>query len=334
MQTGILPLSLFDNFYANFFTVGALIPTAFDIFLAYIFFSIKDKSKPTLHLGIAFLYLAIFNAGYFIASGFYHPDAAFHRWITVGFILLHVSHVNMFMLNIHNPMRSKYEKIFLAVQYAVSLSVFLFFIINTYAAEKIFVISAHHWDFKADSISSIIGLIIIAYLAVFSVITAWKILSIKSRVRYLILLMGISYLIGSIIPSFANVLSRDGILDRGTFQALWDIFSLLGLYFLVILYLNYTQDRFPLMAKVVSIIMVTVMMILQGFSYYSFVDNEKAYDTIHQSYAELAIEAGKKFSDTCYTTGYSTDTGSFTGELWENSSISGIDFSVYKNEST
>ncbi len=325
-------MNLIDHFYANFFTVGALIPTAFDIFLAYIFFSVKDKSKPTFHLGIAFLYLAIFNFGYFIASGFYHPNAAFHRWITVGFIMLHLTHVNMFMLNIHKEINAKYSRIFLILQYAVSLAVFAVFFLETINADKIFVISAHHWDFNADEISSSIGILIIAYLIVFSAITFWKIISIKGRVRYLILFIGISYLIGSIIPSFANVLSRDGILDRGTFQVLWDLFSLAGLYFMVIGYLNYTQDRFPLMAKIVSIIMVTIMMILQGFSYYSFQDNEKSFDAIHQSYTEMSIAAENQLSDTYYITEYSAGSGSFSTKFWKDNSISKIDFSGFKNE--
>ncbi len=325
-------MNLLDYFYANFFTVGALIPTAFDIFLAYIFFSIKDKSKPTFHLGIAFLYLAIFNFGYFIASGFYHPDAAFHRWITVGFIMLHLTHVNMFMLNIHKEINYKYARIFLIFQYAVSLTVFAVFFLKTFHAQKIFVISAHHWDFNADEISSTIGVLIIAYLIVFTSITIWKIISIGSRVRYLIMFIGISYLIGSIIPSFANVLSRDGILERGTFQVLWDLFSLAGLYFMVIAYLNYTQDRFPLMAKIVSIIMVTVMMILQGFSYYSFQDNEKSFDAIHQSRAEMSISAEKRSDDTNYIASYSIESGSIKMNYLKDNSISNIDLSGFTNE--
>ena len=158
-------MNIFDHFYANFFTVGALIPTAFHLFLSYVFLSIRNKSKPTFHLGIAYLYLAIFNFGYFIAGGFYHPLAAFHRWITVGFILLHVTHVNMFMLNIHREIRSRTAGILLIVQYAVSLAVTLVFFLKTWGAPKIFIVSAHQWDFDANAISSVIGVFIIAYLS-------------------------------------------------------------------------------------------------------------------------------------------------------------------------
>jgi PAS domain S-box-containing protein len=164
------------------------------------------------------------------------------------------------------------------------------------------------------------------------IITGWKVFTVKSSWRYYMLLMGISYLIASIIPSFANVLSRDGIIERGTFQVLWDIFSLVGMYILVIFYLNYTQDRVPIMAKVVSIILLTTLLILQGFSYYSFQDNEKAYDTIHQSYTELAISDKSQLRDISYITVYSIADGSFVRKYWNNNNIFNIDFSRFENE--
>ncbi len=49
-------MDFLNSFYANFFTVGALIPTAFHVFLAYVFLSIKNKSKPTFHFGISYLF--------------------------------------------------------------------------------------------------------------------------------------------------------------------------------------------------------------------------------------------------------------------------------------
>ena len=166
----------------------------------------------------------------------------------------------------------------------------------------------------------------------FILITAWKVHSIKSSERYFILLMGVAYLVASIVPSVANVLSRDGYIERGTFQILWNLFSLAGLYVLVILYLNFTQDRAPLMAKIVSIILVTVLLILQGFSYYSFQDNERAYDTIHQAYSELAITATSPPADSSYCIAYSTDDRSFAWKYWKDNNIFNIDFLNFENE--
>jgi PAS domain S-box-containing protein len=325
-------VNLFDNFYANFFTVGALIPTAFSLYLSYLFLSIKNKSKPTYHLGIAYLYLAVFNFGYFIAGGFYHPLAAFHRWITVGSILLHQAHINMFMLNIHGELRARTARIFLIAQYAVSLAVSSVFFAKTWSAGKVFIVSAHHWDFDADAMSSVIGVLIIAYLVVFIVITARKVHAVKNGDRYFILLIGVAYLIASIVPSVANVLSRDGYIERGTFQVLWNLFSIAGLYILVVLYLNFTQDRAPLMAKIVSIILVTVLLILQGFSYYSFQDNERAYDAIQQAHSELAITTANVSGDASYSIAYSTEDRSFSWKHWKDSNIFNIDFLRFEDE--
>ncbi len=329
--TGFL-LGIFNHFYANFFTVGALIPTAFSLYLSWQFLSIRNKSKPTFHLGVAYLYLALFNFGYFIACGFYHPLAAFHRWITVGSILLHEAHINMFMLNIHGEMRARTARIFLAAQYAVSFAVSAVFFLKTWGAQKVFIVSAHHWDFDADATSRVIGILIIGYLFVFIAITAWKVYSVKSNARYFILFIGIAYLIASIVPSVANILSREGVIERGTFQVLWNLFSLAGLYILVVVYLNFTQDRASLMAKIVSIFLVTVLLSLQGFSYYSFQDNERAYDTIHQAYSELAITADKRPGDTSYIIAFSNDDSSFTWKYWKDNNVFNIDFLKFENE--
>ncbi len=320
------------HFYANFFTVGALIPTVFNVFMSYLFLSIKERSKPTFHLGLAFLYLAIFNFGFFIAAGVYHPYAAFHRWMTVGFILLHMTHVNMFVLNLHSELPRRAGWFLLGFQYAVSLATTVVFILKTVDSQREFNVSAHQWDFNADVISGVIGYIIISYIVLFIAFTVWKACTVKTESRFMVLLMGLSYLVASIIPSVANVLSREGVIDRGTFQLLWDFFSLVGLYILVVLYLNFTRDRFPIMSKIVSIILLTVLLILQGFSYNSFLDNERSYDEIHEAYAALSESPGYEGGRACYVSEFSIGDEAIVGEYRKNPASPVFDHRMFASE--
>ncbi len=186
---------------------------------------------------------------------------------------------------------------------------------------------------SVDDLSRVIGIIIIAYLVVFIAVTAWKVVIGKKQGPILSsCLWAVSYLIASIVPSVANVLSRDGVIDRGTFQVLWDLFSLAGLFILVILYLNYTQDRAPIMAKIVSIILVTVLLTLQGFSYYSFRDNEQSFDTIHQGYTDLAMASGRYQSNISYVTAYSMEDDSQVPLYWNDNTVFSIDFLDFRSE--
>ena len=89
-------MEIFERIYFNFFSIGALIPTVFHLVITIFLFSIPNKSRATFHLGIAFFLLAIFNFAYFIAASVYHPFGAYHRWLTVGVILLALKHILIF----------------------------------------------------------------------------------------------------------------------------------------------------------------------------------------------------------------------------------------------
>jgi len=46
-------MEIFEKIYFNFFSIGALIPTVFHLVITIFLFSIPNKSRATLHLGIA-----------------------------------------------------------------------------------------------------------------------------------------------------------------------------------------------------------------------------------------------------------------------------------------
>jgi len=288
------------SFYANFFTVGTLVPTVFHLFLAVLFLSRPSKSKSSFHIGLTFVYMFLFNFGYFIASSFYHPMAAFHRWITVGTILLCEAHTNMFIYYFHEERHPLFGKIFLGLQYVVSIFLTYIFYKSTYHAEKIYIINAHQWDFNADDISRLIGIVIQAYVVIFLLITVWKVLTIKTRERWIILLMSISYVVITLVPSASNVMSRSGLLSRETFQIMWNMFNILGFTFLAILAINFTRDRSSVVVKIIGVSLVTILMLFQGFSYFLYMEQEGAYDRLHSVYTRLTAETDEIFSDSGY----------------------------------
>ncbi|MCU0848890.1 MAG: PAS domain S-box protein, partial [Spirochaetes bacterium] len=288
------------SFYANFFTVGTLVPTVFHLFLAVLFLSIPNKSKSSFHIAFTFIYMFLFNFGYFIASSFYHPLAAYHRWITVGTILLCEAHTNMFIYYFHEERYPLFGKIFLGLQYVVSIFLTYIFYTSTYHAEKIYIINAHQWDFNADDISRLIGIVIQGYVVIFLFITVWKVLTIKTRERWIILLMSISYVVITIVPSATNVMSRSGLLTRETFQIMWNMFNILGFTFLTILAINFTRDRSSVLVKIIGVSLVTILMLFQGFSYFLYTEQESAYDRLHSVFTRLTAETDETFGDSEY----------------------------------
>ncbi len=78
---------LFDlNIYFNFFSFGTLLAVVFTGFLSVFLLTLSNKSKGTLHLGLAFFFFALFSLGYFLAAMYYAPEAAWHRYFTLGWV--------------------------------------------------------------------------------------------------------------------------------------------------------------------------------------------------------------------------------------------------------
>ncbi|HQL82527.1 MAG TPA: hypothetical protein PK307_10015, partial [Spirochaetota bacterium] len=167
----------------NSFSIGSLIATVFFIVTGAFLFSIKQRSRASYHLGMAFIYLAIFNVGYLVSSTIYHPLAAFHRWLTVVTILLAEVHGNAVMISFPDLTHPRVLKWWLRIGYGVSIIFIIVFCASTFNAEKLFYFRGHYWDFNADAISKVISLLIIALILLYPVIAVWKFIITKGKER-------------------------------------------------------------------------------------------------------------------------------------------------------
>ena len=281
--------------YFNFFTIGALIPVVFHLLITLFFLSIPDKSRATLHLGVAFLFITLFNFAYVIASSIYHPMAAYHRWLTVGVIMLAETHYTLFLFNYPHPIRLKTERLIQIPHYLISFLMTGIFIWVSLNSGVIYHFDGHYWDFAADDISKLVGIVLGLYLVPFTGIFVYKMIKIRGRERLIIFFMGIAYLVGSLIPAIANTISREGLIDRQLFQIIWAMVNIFGFFFLAIIYINNTRDQSTFMAKIAGISMVTFLVLLQGISYFALNDKEQAYDEIHRQMNHRIVSAGDNY---------------------------------------
>lgn len=160
--------------YFNFFTIGALIPVVFHLLITFFFFSIPEKSRATWHLGIAYFLLTLFNFAYVVASSTYHPLAAYHRWLTVGVIMLAETHYTLFFFNYPESASRKNEWRLLIPHYIISILATGAFIWMTLHSEMVYHFDGHYWDFAADDISKLVGILLGLYLLPFIVIFIHK----------------------------------------------------------------------------------------------------------------------------------------------------------------
>lgn len=287
-------------FYANFFTLGALIPTCFFLFCAVYFLTIKKKSRATYCYGMGTLFVCGFNFAYFLASGVYHPVAALHRWLTVGTILLSELYFIKFIYFIDREEASRAVRTLFAVLFVIAIAVPVVFIAFTFDAPRVFRFDGHYYDLDADTISRLIGYFIQVYMVIFFITTAVKINTAEKGRRLTIFVLGAAFVLASLVPSVINVMSRDGRIDRETFQVAWDVLNISGFFLMTIVFINYTADRISFMAKVIGISLTALLVLFQGIVFLSISDREKAFDAIMYGRTRLAVTEASSPGDISY----------------------------------
>ena len=289
-----------DNLYLDFFSIGALIPTVFVFFVAFLLSQIEHKSGATRWLLIFALSYTAFMFPYFPAATYYNPLAAYHRWFTVGFIFLTFAALAQFFFHLPQNTHPRLARGILIGQSVVALVVSAFFFVKTYGAPTVYHFDGHYWDFDADAISRVVALFILLYLVIFIATGVFRVIISKKGERMMIVGLLLFFLLCTIPPTITNILSRDGALDRGAHQTVIVACNVAGFFGAIVIFLNTTSDRTTFMAKIVGISLITFLTVFQGLNYFIFSEKESEYDALHRKDAELIFSTGYRPSDFSY----------------------------------
>ena len=298
-----------SNVYFNFFAFANLLAFVFTFFLGVFMVTLPNRSKSTNQLGFAFLSLAPFNLAFVFAHSYYGPAAAYHRWVTVGMILVPFIHFAQWVLKYPRDDYRRAGWIFAGVQYLILVVSFVLFVMITQNTGVKFSFTGHHWDFDADDFSKYFGGVIFLYLLTVMVLGVWRAVGIKTGERWTILGIIGGILIAAIVPTILNIMSRDGALPRGAFVTTFVIFTVAGYFFIAVFYINRTSDRTTFMVKIVGISLVTFLLMMQAISLLSLEDREREYDALRVEFSERVLENGKRHEDIEYIVKYSVNTG-------------------------
>lgn len=277
--------------YLNFLSFGSMIAVSFALFFFAFLFAIKEKSPYTIALAKTCLYQGFFYSGYFISALFYHPMAADHRLLTVGFIYPALIYFLQFIFVFPENTWPKIQKGFLYIQWIIGLILLIVFFAITRKADFKFHFTGHYWDYDAEFISKIVAYFIMIYIFLTPLVGIIKIFYYRKekKIRNALILYIISMLIGTVAPGILNTLSRDGVVERGIFLNVLVISVVTMLFVLTILYINITEDRTTFMAKIIGITLVTFLLLMQGLAYITLGDKEKEFDDLRMEYVEKAI---------------------------------------------
>ncbi len=311
-------MSFTQYIYFDFFSIGALIPSIFMGVLAYFFIMMKSKSATSFHFGIAYFISVFFGLAYSVSASIYHPLAAYHRWITVSTILVLLLHHSLAVFSFPVSKFSVFKKIYITSAYLVIFFITVFFFKESYHSDKVFQFAGHYWDFEAEKGNKLVALGIIVAVSSILLMSIWKSFLNKGIDILVVLLMGFFLFSTFIIPGITNMLSRDGLLDRGTYQLTQNLASMTGAFIVSIIYLNVTKDRSSFMSKILIVTVTTLLVMVQGFTYYSLQDLEKSFDLLLRSETKLSIKTGTFPDDMEYMVSYSFKDGTVTSKYLKN----------------
>ncbi|HMV44331.1 MAG TPA: SpoIIE family protein phosphatase [Leptospiraceae bacterium] len=292
--------SIYDSIYFNYLSFGTLLSFIFTILLGIYLITLPGKSKSTFHLGLGFVFMGLFNLSYVFAAMIYQPFAAFHRWGSVGFILPGILHIIQWIFYFPEDSFTKVRKTFQYTQWIIAIIVEIIFIYVSLHSNTKFHFTGHYWDFDAEWVSKVVGIVIFGYILLVPAVGIWKTVVVKTHERWAILQITIAIMVAAIVPAFMNILSRDGILDRGIFLTSYVLFTVFGFFFVVIIFINETNDRTTFMAKIVGVTLVTFLLLMQGMSFASMQDKEVEYDNIRIENIHRYLEGGTKHADMQY----------------------------------
>lgn len=318
-------LDALHQLYFNFYFVGSFIVFAVCASFALFLLTLKNKSSATLHFGLALAFLSVFNAAYLIPYSIYHPLAAYHRWITVGTILPALLHFSQFLLRFPEADHPRFTKFMLWAQWTLHLGICGIFIYVSAQAGTVFNVQGHYFDLDADQISTIQSAVILVYILISVVIGIWRCVIRRGVTRWALLAQALILFFVMMIPAVLNSLSRDGRVSRELFQNAYAIFLVIGLFIMVVVFLNTTPDRTTFMSKIIGISLATFLLIMQVLSYRTLSRRDADFDTLKTEEAGRVLLGGKAPADLVWLRTLDLKTGKADVKLGEPARSAAID---------
>ena len=176
-------MNFLQSVFLDYFTIGSVIPVLFLYICGAAFLQVKDKSRATRMLALGLIVYGTFIAGYVVASTFYHPAAAFHRWDTVGFVLPAIAYLMQIFFEFPEPKATRVAKITMRLMLLVGFGLAIWFMVHTLEVGYVYHFEGHYYDFDADEASYVISLSIFLYVLIMIGVGLWRIFNEKGRDR-------------------------------------------------------------------------------------------------------------------------------------------------------
>lgn len=303
-----------NQIYFNFAAVGSLIPTLFFFLTSAFLLGIQNKTKSTFHLGVVYLLFGLVPLNYFINFAWYNPYSVYTRWISAIISLPASVHLILFFLYFPENKKTKIASFTLYFGWLFTFCVWGYYVFVTCQSPLDYNFSGHYWDFDADLVQEFVGIILLIAVVFIMFAGLWKIYHAHGKDVWVLIGLLLSAMVITIVPAVANILSRKGLLERGTFFSYFALLVMLGTFSLVVVYINNKKDKSSFMTKIIGISLVTFFMVLQAVGYFSIRDRENTFDEIKTKDVSLILHQITSPEDLRYIKYYSLEKDYFLSQ--------------------
>lgn len=261
--------------------------------------------------------MALFNIAYVLGAGLYFQPTNLLRWSNILFALLGAVHFILFFLSFPTVLFQKpTRKAITITLYAVTLIAMGIMLYGFSLTGLFYNFSGHNWEGADRDLFRIFGFVILTYFAVMLSTGITRAITAKeNRLATIFILIGV--MIVTLLPGYFNLLSRQGLISRSTFQTYTVLMNIGGFFLAFIVYINASRDSTTFMGKIVTISLATILLALHTISFYWLDDKDRAYDQICIEESKLIRLGGPRGDSFRYWIKYAN-------ERWINAERKGI----------
>ena len=305
-----LVLDLIQNFYLNYYTIGVLTGLFMTSLIAVFLALLPSKSTPTKYLIIIYFTGAMLTLGYTLVQGLYFPS----KWIRVYLLIaITLNHLFTIQLFFHFPSNThpRLAKSFLYVQGFTFLLLDIFLIVKSIGVGVVYDFAGHYFEIDSPLALKIYGMVVLLNIFLITGVGIWKTIITPKKERFALIFINIGIFCTLFIPGLVNVLNKTGLVSRTVYISLFCLFTIIGLFMVIVSYINNTSDKTTFMFKIVGVSFVSFMVVYNVFSFIVMSEMENTYDLLHRGQSVLAMEANHKPEDLKYIIEYDPEKDAF-----------------------
>lgn len=266
------------------------------------------------HLGVSTLSTTLFHFGYALGFISFEEWTVFHRWIVIPLPMIGYVQLAIFFFYFPTPKRTNIGIPLYLLLYFGVLLIGGYYVVDSLRSPRSFVMGSHYWEFETHAFYRIFSLVVYAYNLIFLSVAIWRAVVEKGAERRSVIYITIAYLVVTVGPGIMNALSRDGSVSRAAYQQTADILLVVGLFLVLIVYVNATKERTTILSRIVAISMATFLLAFQLVGFAILNSYDASYDSIKRQEAKLAANEGERPDGFAYLVSYEPKSGRFSTE--------------------